>query len=303
MADGAPKKLVALIVEDQDEIREVLASVVGELGCTVRQASNGAEAVEALARDTIDLMVLDLAIPKLNGFGVLEEMRKHPHRLSQPATVVVSATADADGKVRGTELGAVDFVDKPFCLPALRRRLERVISMVRLERGLVAAEEQLQAMRARDPVTGMGTFRTLQFAIDAQFQSANIMGKPLSCVIFFDADYDRTLTEGGLDEAEERLRRMASVLEDDLRAADLVFRVDAAEFVVLLPGTPRSGAKQVAKKMRSSLDAICDNLFISVASFPHPHITQASILFRAANVTLAQIRSRDHACDGYFEGF
>lgn len=302
MTDAAPA-LVALVCDDHQDIREVLRTVLEDLGASVLVAGDGREALDQLERHPVDLMLLDLSMPRLDGFEVMGELRKHPGRYGQPATIVVSANADHDGKVRGTELGAVDFIDKPFRLPALRRRLDRLMGMVRLEQGLVVAEIELERMRARDPATGLGSFGMLQMALDAQFATAQLMGKPLSCLVAFDAGYDAVLSQQGLEAADERLKGIASEIEGALRGADLVFRVDAAEFVVLLPGTPVSGAKLVAKRLREALVSRVEALFIAVASYPHPELAKASALFRAANVTLAQCRSRTVPATATFEGF
>jgi two-component system, cell cycle response regulator len=297
---------LALIADDDSAIREVMTEVCVELGLEVTSVSDGVTALESMRRSPPDLVLLDLAMPRLDGYGVLEKLRDGLVR-PQPAVIVVTANADASGRIRGTELGAVDFIEKPFRLPDLRRRLERVIAVVQLERRLEDAEQTLEMMRSRDPVTGAGTFGMLSAALETQFQFARITGKELSCVVMSDERNALVENEAGKEAADQRLQKVAKIVERVLRGADLMFRVDAAEFVLLLPGTPAAGARRVVDRIQEALSAagLEDDVSLVVASatYPHPEITQASVLYRAVNVTLAQARSRDERRVAHFEGF
>lgn len=297
---------VALVVDDDVQIRSMIEEICGAIGLQVISANDGVEAVEALERDTIDVILLDINMPRLDGFGVLERLRAMP-LTPRPAVIVVTADADVEGRVRGTELGALDFVTKPFMLRDLRRRIERAVSIVELERRLEDAEATLEQMRMHDPVTGAGTFGMLQAALDAQFQCARVTGKELSCVVVSDERYNEALREQGREAGEERLQRISKRLESLLRGADLLFRVDAAEFVILLPGTPLPGVRRVVERIRETLSEEARSsdaaLVLAAATYPHPDINQPSLLYRAVNVTLAQARSREGRRVAYFEGF
>ncbi len=298
--------IVALVADDHPDIRNVLGSVLRECGCEVHLAVDGREAVEALERYPVSILLLDLQMPKLDGFGVLETIRGRSGEIAEPLTLIVTANADVEGRVRGTELGAIDFVDKPFRIPAVRLRIQRMMSMVQMERGVDEAEASLAHLRARDPVTGAGTFAMLRPVLDAQFRTAQVTQKPLSCLVLCDEGYNELLDREGKAAGEARLKALASTLESALRSADLVFRVDAAEMVVLLPGTSATGAAHVIEKVTSELSergALDESIYLATATYPHPHITVANQLFRAANVTLAQLRSREAERAAHFEGF
>jgi len=103
---------VLLVVDDEDDIRVLLQMYLGPAGYDVRTANDGLEALERLADTHVDLMLLDLRMPKLDGWGVLQRMRDDPKFAAVP-TVVLSAHASPEAARRALEAGAVAFLNKP----------------------------------------------------------------------------------------------------------------------------------------------------------------------------------------------
>lgn len=102
-----------LLVDDDADIRGMLAFTLDDHGFTVREAKDGAEAIAALEERAPDVMVLDLMMPDVDGFGVLEAMRERglaPHT----RVVILSCKVDKRDVEAGYELGASDYVSKPF---------------------------------------------------------------------------------------------------------------------------------------------------------------------------------------------
>ncbi len=297
---------IALIADDDDAIREVVSELCQSLDMTVLTAVDGEDALAVMDAQRPDVVLLDLSMPKLDGFGVLERLRADPVK-PMPAVIVITASADAAGKMRGTELGAIDFVEKPFRVNELRRRIQRAASISRLESGLRDAEVSLSELRAKDPVTGVGSFGMLSGALEAHFTCARVTGKELSCIVVSDETFSQLLTSDDRESADQRLRTIATTIEKVLRGADMVFRVDASEFVMLLPGTPPAGARRVIERVDEALSTEGlergKSLAIAAATYPHPEIAQASTLYRAVNVSLAQARSRTEKRVAIFEGF
>lgn len=306
MVERVVEPLVALVADDHADIRRALSRMLSDAGCEVHAAADGVEAIDFLAEYDVSILLLDLSMPRRDGFAVLREMRERRSELAQPLTLIISANADVDGRIRGTHLGAMDFVDKPFRLPAVRLRIQRMISMVMMERGVGQAEASLERLRMRDPVTGTGTFALLRPLLDAQFQSARLAQRDLTCIVVCDESYNKVLSDEGREAGELRLRAISDILHQQLRGADLVFRIDAAEFVVLLPGTSAIGARRVIEKLSRGLRQLSGSnqcFYFAAASCPHPQILRANQLFRAANLTLAQARSRERSGTAFFDGF
>ena len=119
--DGVP--LRCLVVDDDEDMREVLVRVVERMGHVVDQASDGAQAVEALARATYDVMLLDLVMPRMGGEDVLRWIRRHPQSAAGVKVIVVSAWADERVNAL-TDLGADAVLPKPLLAEQLRDLLE-----------------------------------------------------------------------------------------------------------------------------------------------------------------------------------
>jgi two-component system chemotaxis response regulator CheY len=112
-----------LVVEDDPTTRLVLADALGTAGWTVIEAQDGGEALEAAERFPLDVIVLDLAMPEVDGWTVLARRRESPH-LSRIPVVVLSAVRDA--RQDAEHLGAEGWVPKPFDLNALVRLVQQI---------------------------------------------------------------------------------------------------------------------------------------------------------------------------------
>jgi two-component system response regulator MtrA len=123
-----------LLVEDDPSIRELTARGLETAGYRVTTCADGREGLERLRRDPFDLAVLDVMLPSLDGFEICREIRKE----SRIPILMVTARADATDVIVGLELGADDYVTKPFDMPVLVARCRAV-----LRRAAAAPEETL----------------------------------------------------------------------------------------------------------------------------------------------------------------
>jgi DNA-binding response OmpR family regulator len=115
-----------LLVEDEDQLRRVMKDLLERQGYTVAEARDGGQALDQVDRVAPDVIILDLNLPGLDGFSVLSQLRSRPTTRDIPV-VVLTAKGDEDNEVRVFELGAADFITKPFRARALSARLEAVL--------------------------------------------------------------------------------------------------------------------------------------------------------------------------------
>src|SRR5213596_1176008 len=115
-----------LLVDDEDSLRKVMRDLLERDGYSVSEARDGVQALDQIDRVGPDIIVLDLNLPGLDGYGVLSHLRSRPATASIPV-IVLTAKGDEDNEVRVFELGADDFVTKPFRARALSARLEAVL--------------------------------------------------------------------------------------------------------------------------------------------------------------------------------
>jgi type II secretory ATPase GspE/PulE/Tfp pilus assembly ATPase PilB-like protein/CheY-like chemotaxis protein len=122
---GLPATKV-LLVDDEDSLRKVMRDLLERDGYVVTEARDGVQALDQIDRVGPDIIVLDLNLPGLDGYGVLSHLRSRPATASIPV-IVLTAKGDEDNEVRVFELGADDFLTKPFRARALSARLEAVL--------------------------------------------------------------------------------------------------------------------------------------------------------------------------------
>jgi type II secretory ATPase GspE/PulE/Tfp pilus assembly ATPase PilB-like protein len=124
-AHGLPASKV-LLVDDEDSLRKVMKDLLERDGYLVSEARDGVQALDQVDRVGPDIIVLDLNLPGLDGYGVLSHLRSRPATAAIPV-IVLTAKGDEDNEVRVFELGADDFLTKPFRARALSARLEAVL--------------------------------------------------------------------------------------------------------------------------------------------------------------------------------
>jgi type IV pilus assembly protein PilB len=124
------KGACVLLVDDEDALRRVMRDLLARDGYDVVEARTGAEALDQVDRHAPDIIVLDLNLPGMDGYSVLSELRSRPATQRIPV-IVLTAKGDEDNEVRVFELGADDFLSKPFRAKALSKRLEVVLARLK----------------------------------------------------------------------------------------------------------------------------------------------------------------------------
>lgn len=120
------KKEKILIVDDETSIRRILETRLSMIGYEVVSASDGEEALTVFRKEYPSLVVLDVMMPKLDGYGVCQELRKE----SDVPIIMLTALGDVSDKITGLELGADDYVVKPFSPKELEARIRSVLRRV-----------------------------------------------------------------------------------------------------------------------------------------------------------------------------
>jgi len=112
-----------LVVDDEEQIRETVAQFLEKEGYRIRKAANGQEALEKFNNKIPDLILLDLMLPRITGFDVCKEIRK----TSQVPIIMLTAKGEEIDKLIGLELGADDYITKPFSLREVEARIKAVL--------------------------------------------------------------------------------------------------------------------------------------------------------------------------------
>lgn len=117
-----------LVIEDDETIRLALRRIFEADGYRVRTAADGTQLADVLDGHPIDLIILDIGLPWINGYELAEMMKAHPDLKVIPLIFVSGRTSEADVK-RGFEVGADDYIKKPFDLEKIKRTVQTLIQL------------------------------------------------------------------------------------------------------------------------------------------------------------------------------
>ena len=293
-----PPKRRILIADDDEHTRNLLRDLCDTAGYQVLTATDGDDALTVIEAESPDLVLLDLAMPRKDGFSLLRELRESSAWADLPV-IILTAMGDMDGKIRGMELGADDYVTKPFKLIELQTRVNSALLVREYRKKLMAAEEELAQLRAVDPITGAGTYSQLKASLDGEIARSRRYGRPAAALLFGFDDYQGMRYQLGREKCDELVAGMAKEIRGSLRGADRLFRMDVDEFVILLPETDLQGSRVAAQRLGTIVNGIKVTgrngpvpvrIRIGGAVFPHERVHSSEDLLREANRAYRALR-------------
>lgn len=244
MGNDRPK---ILIVDDIKPEVDYLALLLGkQYDCDY--APDGKNALKKAAENPPDLILLDIVMPGIDGYEVCRRLKNDSRTRNIPVIFITSLSEDEEAK--GLELGAVDYVTKPFKIPVIKARVRNHIELKR--RG-----DLLERLAYIDSLTGISNRRGFSTRFDSEWRRASRTATCLS-VIMIDIDNFKEYNDRyGHQAGDECLIDVARALSDTLhRATDFIARYGGEEFVALLAATSAKGAKTVAETMRTNITAL-----------------------------------------------
>jgi two-component system cell cycle response regulator len=244
-----------LVVDDSRLVRMIVARYLEGAGYSVGEADNGQSAMQILARGGYDVIITDLNMPTLDGFGVLSAVK----RLGLPVEVIILTGAlaqDIDSAVRALRLGAHDYLTKP---PASAEEViltvQRAVEKKRLRDENKQLVEELESLSKTDALTGLSNRRRLDQALAQELARARRHGSPLS-VVMLDIDHFKEINDAhGHQCGDDVLRSFARIITSELREGDMLFRYGGEEFMALLPHADLPGAMNAATRLVKAVAA------------------------------------------------
>lgn len=235
-----------LIIDDSVDIHRLLKIRLRDQNIDILTASTAAEG-RGIAREALpELILLDIDLPDQSGFELLAELKGDPHT-HDLAVIFISGSVGSEEKVRGFDLGAVDYVTKPFDMAELRARVCSALRTHSLVRML--------AQRAHlDGLTGLWNRSHLDVRLRECVDAARRHNRPLSLVMV-DVDHFKRLNDNyGHPFGDRVLQEVAHMLEEIARSEDIVCRYGGEEFAIILSETDQQEAAAVAERFRTRLD-------------------------------------------------
>lgn len=228
-----------LVVEDDSNTAEMLTAYFASLGYQVTHAAWGQDAISLATQLTPDLIVLDIHLPDIDGYEVCSRLRAH-HRTMHIPIIFLAARNERRDQLTGLELGAVDYITKPFDVHELRYRVRNVL-------------QQTTSSAAVHPLTGLPTFERIQEQLQRLHLHADIVlaGVRIHGLLAFGDAF-------GFVSHDDILRAVAMMLRNTVMENPVddgfVGHLHTYDFVVTVPETQRNAfVKRVEQRLQEAI--------------------------------------------------
>ena len=237
-----------LIVDDSTEVLEKTKALLTKVGYSAECATTGEEALNFLNENTVDLVLLDINMPSMNGYDVCLRIRQR-YALDDLPVIFLTNREDSDSVAKGFMAGASDFISKSSVDEIL---LARVNVHIRLARSL----RNLRDISLTDDMTGCFNRRHGMFSLREWFSRSKRYGTQFA-IIYFDLNgLKATNDRYGHQAGDLLLRSVSCSVKKMLRETDLLFRMGGDEFLVICPETDKKGAFICAERMQKAVSEI-----------------------------------------------
>ncbi|APR81074.1 GGDEF/response regulator receiver domain protein [Minicystis rosea] len=248
-SESVESKPGRIVIADDDRLaRELLASMLRSAGHTVEPVEDGQEALERVAQGGVDLVLLDVVMPRLSGLEACRLLKGITHDGFLPV-VLVTVKTDTASRVEGLRIGADDYVCKPFEEAELLARVASMLRIKRLHDSVTVQKARFERLSVHDEMTGLYNFRYLHTRLSEEFKRAERYHEPFACVLV-DIDQLRAINDlGGRQAGDAVIRRVAEGIKKCVREVDVVARYGGEEFLMVLPSTHFAGSVVVAERI------------------------------------------------------
>jgi two-component system cell cycle response regulator len=309
-----PPRRPVIVVGDDDRItRELLSTILRANGYDVDPAGDGQDAVERVARGGVDLVLLDVMMPRMGGLEACRLIKGMTAESFLPVLLVTVKT-DPASRVEGLKIGADDYVCKPFEEGELLARVHSMLRIKRLYDDMQHARAKLERVSVHDELTGLYNYRYLHTRLGEEFKRSERNHEALGCCVM-DVDRLRSFNEkGGRPFGDSILRGTAEAIRRSVREADIVVRYGGDEFLILLPTTHFAGSVAVAERIWREIGARSwgaqgaeqrVSISMGISLFPSRDVRTKDALLKAAEGALHRAKrdGMNRICVFQQEGF
>lgn len=250
-----------ILVVDDERINRKMLSALLENDHEIIIAKSGQQALERVQTDpSIDLILLDIMMPEMDGFEALKRLKQQSSSIHIPV-IFITAKDSLKDQEKGLKLGAVDYINKPFHPSIVRLRVENHLRFVR-------QRKLLEKLAGYDGLTEIANRRNFDEALKREWLHSNRTKTPLSLAMI-DIDFFKPFNDNyGHAEGDSALKLTAkSIAATIQRPTDLAARYGGEEFVLLLPNTPLKGAEIIAQQACTAIETL---------AIPHAFSTAAN---------------------------
>lgn len=242
-----------LVVDDDDDGLYILKLLLSKMKYEVYTAKDGEEALHKAEALIPDIILLDVMMPKLNGFEVCKRVKATEEGQYIPI-ILLTAKSELMSKIEGLDCGADEYLTKPYDMGELQARIRSMLRIKQLNDSLRNANRQLEELSVTDELTKLYNRRYINKKLDDEFRRAVRYKRPLS-VIMFDADHFKSVNDTyGHAFGDVVLKDIAAIILETARLVDICGRFGGEEFIAILPDTDIENAFVVADRIRKKVE-------------------------------------------------
>jgi len=246
------KPYSVLVIDDDSDQLEILNHALSHHGFEVHTMDTGENCMERILSLYPDIILLDILLPKINGFEILGLIRKNPKTRVIPV-LLISALTDTDHIIQGLKEGANDYITKPINTSVLLARMQTHLRITFLVKRQEMQMQILSKMAAIDELTGIYNRRTLFRILDMEIKRSHRYSHDLS-LFMMDIDLFKKINDKyGHAVGDQVLVEFAKKANRLLRSNDILCRYGGEEFCTILPETDHESAMIVAKRICHSI--------------------------------------------------
>lgn len=290
----ARRNEVVMVVDDDRAIRRLTRKILEDDGFAVLECATGEEALREVFAREWHILLLDLRLGDMDGTVLCEKVR-NCEQFAGRHVIILSADADPLQKVTLLDVGADDYVTKPFHSAELVARVRAGARLVEMQRRLIAMNETLSRSSKRDSLTQLFNHKYFQEAVVFEFDAAVRYERPLA-VAMIDVDWFKEVNDcHGHSVGDRVLEAMAAALLAETRSSDIAARYGGDEFALILRETKLEAAlycahriAQAAREIRIPSDEGIARVSVSIglAALPHRRIPTSRHLLEYADRAL-----------------
>jgi len=238
-----------LVVDDQEDNIELLSQMLEENGIEAITTQVGRETLRLAREHTPDVILLDIQMPEIDGYEICRRLKEDEVTCNIPVIFLTATYSSEKNIVKGLEMGAYDYITKPFREGEL---LARINVMAKIKK----TEDHVREESYTDALTGLYNRRFLDKRFTEEISRSLRSGFPLACLML-DIDHFKSLNDiYGHDFGDQVLKKVAESMRNGLRAYDTVARYGGEEFIIILPSTEYHDAENVAEKIRRMIQQL-----------------------------------------------
>lgn len=237
-----------LIVDDSRLNLQILKDILG-IDHQIYCATSGKEALTIIISKRVDLILLDVIMPEMDGFEVCRIIKSNPQTKNIPV-IFVSYMGEVEDQAKGLEIGAIDFITKPVNPSIIKARVKNHLELKRYR-------DILEELSMIDGLTGISNRRYLDEVLEKEWRRAVRTGDTLA-VVLIDIDFFKKYNDYyGHVAGDECLRKVANSLKNSVkRAGELVARYGGEEFAVVLPSVSKEDALKLGEILRQNVESL-----------------------------------------------